>query len=298
MTRSAIPDLLERGIRKVYFEEYDLRDKEFERLYKRTGSQKRQERDVVTAGLGLFRPKAEGNSPQFDVAQEAWLKTYLHQTYALGIEVTEEGMEDDLYSFYTGMGKELGRAAYYTQEVNAADIWNDFTQVAYTAGGVNYGLLSTSHYRVDGDTWANRPTVAFDLSIDSLETALTQWRTGMVDQRGRKIMPQPAFLVHGPSDEMLADRLLNTVQRPQSADNDVNPVKRRRNLQPFTWDFLVDDGRWFLVADKGDTGLTYFDRVGHMMRRHDDPRTGNILMVGRYRSSWGTAHVTGIYGSP
>ena len=155
-TRAHIPSLLERGIRKVYFEEYDLRAKQFEELYKRTGSQKRQETDVVTASLGQFLPKTEGNSPDFDVAQEAWTKVFTHGTWALGIEITEEGMEDDLYSFYVGMGRELGKAAYYTQEVQAADLWNNLALTVYTAGGTNYPLLSTTHYRVDGDTWSMR----------------------------------------------------------------------------------------------------------------------------------------------
>lgn len=92
MNRGGIPSLLERGIRKVFFEAYALMDRQYEAIYNVVGSQKRQETDVITASLGLYRKKTEGNSPDFDVAQEVWKKVYTHSTWALGLEITQEGI--------------------------------------------------------------------------------------------------------------------------------------------------------------------------------------------------------------
>src|SRR5438132_5553111 len=109
MTRAHITDLLERGIRKVYIDAYELFDNQFEQIYPTTGSVKRQETDVITAGLGTFQLKTEGNQPFFDNGQEAWKKQFVHNTFALGTEITEEGMEDDLYDYYLSIGRELGK---------------------------------------------------------------------------------------------------------------------------------------------------------------------------------------------
>lgn len=298
MSRANIADLLERGIRKVYISEYDLVDNQFEIIYNLKDSVKQKETDVVTAGLGYYVVKPEGQAPTFDVGQEAWKVAFTHQTFALGIEITREGMEDDLYGYYMSMGAEMGKAGAYTQQVAAMDTFNQLGNTVYTAGGTNFTLLSTAHFRVDGGTWSNRPTVSTDLSIESLETALAAWRTGMLDQRGRKLTIRPQVLMVGPSDEFLAERLLATDKRPTSADNDVNTVKTRRNLTLFVADFLTDDGRWFLLADKPRTGLVYNLRAPREVRRADDPRTDNMLMIGRYRESHGAVHPYGIYGSP
>lgn len=297
MTRAHIPDLLELGIRQVFVDEYELIDNQLEEIYPVVESRKKTESDVVTAGLGTFQLKSEGNQPTFDNGQEAWKKSYTHNTFALGVEITEEGMEDDLYDFYMSMGRELGKAGAYTQQVDAFDLFNNLSATVYTAGGTNYTLLSTTHFRVDGGTWANKPAISTDLSIESLETFLTNWRTNMVDQRGRKLTIRPEVLMVGPSDEWVAHRLLMTEQRPFSADNDVNAVRERRSLRPFVADFMTDDSRWFLLANKMATGLRYNLRAKREMRRRDDPRTGNLLMIGRYRESHGASHVYGLYGS-
>jgi phage major head subunit gpT-like protein len=297
MTRNEVADLMEVGIRKVFFDEFPLRGEQFRSIYDVTTSRKRQETDVVMAGLGLYQRKAEGNSPSFDNGREAWKKVYTHGTWALGIEITQEAMEDELYGYYQGLGQELGKAARYTQEVEAMDIFNDLSAAVYTANSTDYPLLSTTHYRVDGGTWANRFSVGADLSVDSLEAALSHWRVNMVDQRGRKIRPEPKILLVGVTDRFIAERILTSEKRPFGNDNDPNVLKNA-GLRVVVSDFLTDDGRWFLLGEPGQTALTYFQRKPHEMQRHDDGRTGNMLMVGRYRESHGASHVTGVWGSP
>lgn len=297
MTRDDVALLMEVGIRKVFMDQFPLRGEQFREIYDVVNSRKRQETDVVTAGLGLFQQKTEGNSPIFDNGRQVWRKIFTHATFALGLELTEEALEDELYGYYTHMGKELGKAAKYTQEVEAMDTFNDLSAEAYAVGSTSYTLLSTAHYRVDGDTWSNRFTTPTDLSIDSLEAALSHWRVNMVDQRGRKIRPEPKILLVGPSDQWVAERILSSTGRPFGNMNDPNVV-RKAGLRVVVSDFLTDDGRWFILGESGQTGLQYFQRKTHEMRRHDDGRTGNLLMVGRYRESHGTSHVTGIWGSP
>lgn len=297
MTREHITSLLERGIRKVFMDAYDLVDNQYEQLYNDGNSVKRTETDVVTAGLGTFQLKTEGNAPYFDAGQQAWTKTYTHNTYALGTEITEEGIEDDLYDYYMSIGRELGKAAAYTRQVEAMDLFNNLSATVYTADGSNYTLLSETHFRADGGTWANTFDSATDFSPEALEAALTLFRTEQKDQRGRKLTVRPSVLLVGPTDAWAAWRCTESINRPGGNDNDPNVLRTKANLTVMVSDFLSDDGRWFLLAPKQHTALVYFDRVGTEMRRRDDSRTGNLLMISRYRESHGTTHVTGIFGS-
>lgn len=298
MSRDTLgPYLLEQGVREVFLNEYNLTPQTFQEIYNIKPSRKYKETDVVTAGLSLFEQKVEGNPPLMDNGGVSYAKVFIHGTWALGFEVTEEGMEDDLYGWYKRLGGELARAARYTQDVEAYDLFNNLSDTVYSAGGSNYTLLSTAHYRIDGGTWGNRPTTAVDLSQESLEAAVQAWTTTMLDQRGRKLDIEPAVLMVGPSDRFLAQRLINSIQRPFSADNDINPLKGiglRIHVAPH----LTDDGRWFLLAPKEQTGLVWFKRVATQMKRYPDPATGNERFVSRYRESHGTPHPTGIYGSP
>ncbi len=299
-TRSHFPDLLERGVRMVFADEFEIADSGvLEQIYTVKGSEKKSEKDVVTAGTGQLLPKTEGATPTYDNIQQAWTKTYTHTTWSLGLEFTEEAMEDNLYmSLASVAGRELAMASAYTRQVQAFDIFNDLTSTVYTAEGTNYALLSTTHFRVDGGTWSNRPTTATLLSIEALEAALQAWTTGMVDQRGRKYLIRPKILMVGAQDEFLAKRLVMTSQgRPQGSDNDINAI-RDRDLTVMVNPHLTEDGRWFLIAPKGRQALTQFDRVKAGVRRDTHFDSGNLKFICRQRMSHGTSHVTGIYGSP
>jgi hypothetical protein len=297
MARTHMTDLLEYGIRDVFFNEYENRNKEWQQIYTIKSSKKQKENDVVFAGLGQFFQKQEGDAPQFDSGQEAWKKVYTHNTWALGVEFTEEAAEDDLYDVMGRWGKELGASAAYTQSVQAMSPFNDLTATIYTAAGSNFTLLSTSQFLVTGATWSNRPTTAVDLSIESLEALLTQWSTGMVDQRNRKLATSPKYLMVGPSDQHIARRIVNSTSRPFTADNDVNTI-RDWNLEVIVMHHMTDDGRWFLLGEKSETGLRYNERVPLQMRKRDDPQSGNMLYVARYRESHGLTFVSNLAGSP
>lgn len=301
-TRASYPDLLERGIRKVYSLNYKRYDNGLvEEIFNVVGSEKAQERDVVNYELGLLYPKVEGGNVQFDAMGEAWLATYIHVTWALGVEFTEEAIEDNLYvALIPDAGRALARSAAYTRAVNAFDLFNNLSQTVYTAGGSNFPLLSTAQFRADGGTWSNTPANAVGLSQQSLEERLQAWTTGMLDQRGLKTIARPAVLMVGGNDEMLGHRLLQSDGLPQSNNNDPNPVKDRRNLRLFVNPHLNTDGRWFLIGAKEEVGLNYFDRVAPGVQRYDGGYggdTGNVRMRCRMRNSHGATHVSAITGS-
>lgn len=298
-TRSHFPDALERGIRKFWLQNLPVYDDgHLEQIFNVTGSEKKTESDVVLAELGQAIAKAEGDAPTYDALQEAYKKQVTHTTFALAVEFTEESIEDNLYLSLVPMaGKALAKAMGYTRQVQAFSFFNDLTENIYTMSGTDYQLLETAHPLLNGSTWANRPTNATTLGQASLEERLQAWNIDQRDHRGLKVNTRPAVLMVGPSDEMLAKRLLQSPNRPQSADNDINPV-RDRNLRLFVNHHLTDDGRWFLIGPKSDVALTFYDRVKAQMKRIDTGDTGNMRVRARMRLSKSCVHPLGIMGSP
>lgn len=298
MTPANVADQLERGLRHVYFNECLEAVNQFPQIYQIDGSVKSHESETVMAGLGQFYLKAIGASPQQDSGAEAWKKTYVHNTYALQCRIALEAMEDELYGVFPEFGRELARAAIYTQEVNAMDLFNNAgTATVYTAGGTNYPLLSATQFRADGGTWSNMLSSGADLTIESLEALLNQWSSGMVDQRGRKLAVQPVRLVVGTDDRFNAQRIVNSIQRPFTADNDPNTIKAL-DLQVLVMTHMTNDGRWFLLAEKKQTALLWFNRRPISLQRETDGlATGNLVLTGSYRESHGASHVSGIAGS-
>jgi phage major head subunit gpT-like protein len=298
-TRDHMPALMDRGLRFIFTQMHELRNTEYEKLYKAVDSDKRFETDMVMAPMGSLFPKTEGDAPVFDSGQQYYSKVYTHLTWALGWEVTEEAIEDELYGFLKAMAAELGIAAGYTRSVQALDLLNfAATTTVYTADAVNFPLLSLVHPTAAGGTWSNTFATATGLSLDSLETALTNWRTNMVDPRGRKVDIQPKYLCVSPINEGIGARLLATINRPGGNDNDVNWIRTRRNLELCVFDHMTDQAtRWFLAADPAQTTLRYNNRRPTRMRRGSEDRSGNLLEIVSYRESHGAAAPVGVYGS-
>lgn len=298
-TRSHIPNLLERDISRVIFNEWMLYPEQYAEFYNVEYAEKKSIKHTMVAGLGETPVKAEGAPVTYDSVQEAYTKTYDVVSYALGIKATREARQDDLYGPVREMAKELGKTAKHTKNVLAmTPLNNATTDTQYTAEGTNYPLLSTAHYRVDGGTWSNRPSSPADLSIESLEEGLISFMNDQVDFRGRKQMIEPKYLLVAPSDYFVAHRLVESTLRPFSNNNDPNIIKSKFNLQVVCLKYMSNDTRWFLVADQRDNGWYWLDREKLTIRTLDEQDTGNFIWQLFWRAAYGVTHAFGTYGSP
>jgi hypothetical protein len=289
---------MEEGMRKWFFDAYILYGNEYPRIFNIDTSEKRQETDGVAAGTGLFEVRAENGTTTYDSMQEAYTKVYTHPTWALGLRISEEAREDDQYGLISRGVKELGKSAAYTQELDAMTLFNSLSATLYTAESTNYTLLSTTHFMAGGGTYQNRPTIAADLSLLSLEAGLILWSTDMKDQRGRKINTLPKYLLHGPSDMFMAVNILKSEKRPFTADNTVNAVTNIFDIEPLRSNFITDDGRWFLLAAKEQTSMVWFNRRKLRFRNETLVDNGADVVVGSFRASSGATTPLGIFGSP
>lgn len=220
-------------------------------------SRRTYEESAYYAGLGLAPEKPEGEAISYDDFIQGPTKRWTHRTYALGVRITEEMIEDSLYpdipTEMADMTKELGRSMRETIEVLVHDLYNGTTKTA----GDGVVVFSTSHTKLGGGTWSNLLSPAADLSTASLRQAITQMET-TTDDRSKQQVIRPKFLLVAPDGEWTAREILNSAYDPESANNAINPLQSR-NLQLIVDPYLTDTDAFFLIADE-NPAITFMRR--------------------------------------
>ena len=207
-------------------------------------------------------------------------------------------MEDDEQDVLIRSAEMLAYSARYVQEKRAADVLNNGFSSEQSPDGV--ALFSTAHVLKGGGTARNMLATDADLSIDSLSDALRDVQTETKIESGQLVSPIQSFtLLVPPGNEMIAERIVNSTALPGSAENDLNPVKKRRNISIEVNPHLSDVDGWILVAgNKRMHGLTSYVRVPvKAAPRMSDPFTGNLIFKVRFRQSWGAWMWQGLFGS-
>ena len=286
------------GLNALFGIEYKRYDEEHKEIYETETSDRSFEEETKLSGFSAAPVKNEGAGVAYDNAQEAWTARYNHETIALGFSLTEEAIEDNLYdSLSARYTKGLARAMSYTKQVKAAATLNNGFSASYT-GGDGVALYSTAHPLVNGATNSNRPTVAADLNETSLENAVIQI-AAWTDERGLLIAAKPKKLIIPPALQFVATRLLETVQRVGTADNDINALKSNGSIPEgyCVNHFLTDTNAWFLNTDVPN-GLKHFVRSPLANSMDGDFDTGNVRYKSRERYSFGWSDPLGSFGSP
>ena len=289
------------GLNALFGLEYSQYENQHEDIFDMESSERAFEEEVQLSGFGSAPVKSEGSAIAYDTAQEAYTSRYNHETIAMGFSITEEAVEDNLYdSLSARYTKALARAMAYTKQVKAASVLNNgFT--TFTTGDGKTLLAegsSNGHPRVDGGVNSNEPTVAADLNETSLEAAVIAI-ADFRDQRGLKIAARPQRLIIPADLQFVATRILETQQRPSTADNDINAL-RNNGAIPDGYrvnNFLTASSAWFLITDVPN-GMKGFNRTAMQTGMDGDFDTGNVRYKARERYSFGASDPLGIYGSP
>jgi len=297
ITRAQQQKQLLPGLHKVWGDEYKQYPPQWSEIFQRQTSKRSFEEEQKISMFGLAAVKNEGAAITYDTAQEAFTARYTHTTYALGFAITEEAIEDNLYIPVAGRyTKALARSMAHTQEIVAASILNNgFTS---GLGGDGVVLFSTAHPLVNGGTNSNRPTTGVDLNETALDAAriqIAKW----TDERGLLIQAQPTKMIIPVEYAWTAERLLKTVLRPGTSNNDINSIVSTSFLPGgyVVNNRLTDPNAWFLKTDVPD-GLKMFERVPVKFSDDGDWETGNMRYKSRMRFSVGWSDPLGIWGSP
>ena len=216
----------------------------------------------------------------------------------MAFAITEEAVEDNLYDRISARyTRALARSMAHTKQVKAAAVLNNAFDSSVT-GGDGKELCATDHPLINGGTFANEPSTAADLNETSLEDALISI-AGFVDERGLKIALRGTKLIIPRQLQFTAERLMSSVLRTSTSDNDVNAIRSMGMLpQGYTVnDFLTDTDAFFIMTDT-PRGFLHFERTPLSTNMEADFDTGNMRYKARERYSFGFSDPRCVFGSP
>lgn len=294
MNRTSFSSLLVEGLREVFFEWLDPNSLVYPKLYDVRKSKKEKETDRTIAGIDMFSAKSEGVALTYDDFIEAYEKVYTHTTYAKGIRITQELLEDELYGVMGKRTQALANSARYRMEYDHASLFNNATSTSapYSIAG-GEALIETTHARADGGTAISNYATS-DLSISALETAVIAFQT-MKNDRGLLVAIEPKTLLVPPNLWLEAHEILDSTAKPYTADNETNVLKGMFDI--VVWPFLTDTNGWFLLADKRYGAPVSFNRAPVSFDSEGDFDTGDSKVKGRMRYSFGATDWRWCYGS-
>lgn len=297
ITTSSFAKSLWPGVNAMFQRAYKEKPEQWVKLFDKYTSDKNYEEDVGYSGFGLLTEKSEGQGINYDSQRQGFTVRYRHLVYALGFIITREMMEDDLY-IKEGQKKAnaLAFSARQTKEIVAANVYNRAFNSAYL-GGDGVQMISSSHPNIAGGTWSNTLSTAADLSEASLEQAridISQW----TDDRGLRIAITPQMLIVPPQLEFEANRILKSVGRVGTDNNDINALNQSGIYKEIVVNnYLTDTDAWFIRTDSPD-GMKYFERRAGEFTQDNDFDTENAKFKFTERYSFGWSDPRGIYGSP
>lgn len=288
------PAFLLPGATKAFGDAYADKPTYVDKMFEVRASDRSYEEHTLMAGMGMAQAKPEGSSIAYDSMRQMYTQRFLHVTYALGYIITEEAMED-LKSVEISVmrARQLKRALMTKQETVGANVFNNgFSGGPTLADGKT--LLASDHPTLDG-TQSNILAVAADLSEASLEQLLINIKKAK-DVSGIRIDLRATDLIIPVDEEPNASRILESVLRSSTSDNDKNWVKGRID-RVIANPYLSDTDAWFLKTDCPD-GLIMYNRRPMRLEQDGDFDTSNSRFKASNRYSVGAVDFRGVYGSP
>jgi len=289
------PKALWPGVLSWFGNQYNQHDAQYQKLFDMKSSNQNYEEIVQTTGFGLAPVKPEGQSTAYDSHTQGYTSRFTNVAYSLGYIVTREELADNLYEKVSM--RRAGSLAFsmaQTRENVGANVYNRVTSASYV-GGDAVALGSTAHPSVSGNQ-SNILATAADLSEASLEDMTIQIMNA-TDPKGLKISIRPKSLIIPTALTYDAQRILKSMLRSGTADNDTNALKLLGAIPEIVVNnYLTDTDQWFIRTDVQD-GLCWFDREAVEFTNDSDYDTDNIKHKGYMRFVPGWADWRSLYSS-
>jgi hypothetical protein len=194
------------------------------------------------------------------------------------------------------LGSGLASSIKLTQDVRAINVLNNATSSSHL-GGDGQPLLSTAHPLTGpgGGTFSNTLTAQAQLSEAAIEEMLINLRYAKND-RGLPITLKPTKIIASAALEFELERILGSVGRVGTADNDTNAIKARGYFSgpPVLLRHLTNQNWWGIKTD-AQNGLIHFTRRSMRQKNEDDFRTGNHMYKVDARDSNGWTDPRALY---
>lgn len=296
ITTGSHPKALWPGVYAWFGAKYDQHSKEYTKLFDQMTSNKKYEELVEQTGFGLAPVKAEGSSTAYDAHAQGVVSRGTNVAYSLGYIVTREEMADNLYEEVSRQrAASLAFSMAQTRENVGANVYNRAFNSSYT-GGDGKELCATDHPSLAGNQ-SNELATAADMSEASLEDLTIQIMDAK-NSRGLKISLQPKSLIVPTALVYDAQRILKSVQRSGTADNDINALNSLSVIPEVNVNhYLTDSDAWF-IRTNAPSGMCWFDREPVQFSKDEDFDTDNAKAKAymRFVAFWGDWR--GVFGSP
>ncbi len=260
LERSNFAALLTPVHRKVFFDSYNKKKKQYTEIFKVDDMHAKEESFPHLGAFGKWDENTEGNDfNQADIAAGD-VATFTARRFDKAYEVTWELVQDDLYNVMRGFGRggsasKLGGGLQATEESQAADvILKGFSENGYDS----VPLFSANHPLIgSSETCSN--LVSGGLTDETLKEALTMMRL-QKDEAGVLVAAHADRLVVHPDWEFTARALIGSTLQAGTNNNDKNTVP---HLDITVWDYLYDGDStakpWF-VQDSSMDNLMFLWR--------------------------------------
>jgi len=282
-------------LEETIMEKYKSKPDMIPMVFNVESSDKWGEQDTTISGLGLAVGKGENAPVTYDDVLQGYDKTYTHATYALALRVSKEMIDDDKWGVVKKATSALGRSMFNTRQIIAAAHFNNAFNAAFP-GPDGLELCSLLHPLIGGGTEQNELTAAADLSVTSLRQAINDIED-TVDDRSLLINITPRYLLVPNELKWDCEELLKSSLRPDNANNAINAFQMQ-NLDYLVWNYLTDPDAWFILSDKSEHSLKWYDResVNTSSDYDFDARASKTMIASRFSSGW--SEFRGVFGSP
>lgn len=285
------------GYRAVVGTSFDTAEVLYSRLMNVEATERNYEDMFASTGIPRAVAKGEGAPISFYDPIEGNSKRIQMSAKAVGVQISRELWDDDLYKNRSGVRKSammLSRAYMETVETDAFDVLNSgFSGTTWTTtDGVV--LFSTAHTRLDGSATnqANRPSVDVGLSLSSKRSGRNQFLKWF-DDRGNRIKGDPKILWTGVDLGDRAREIVGGSLKPDTADNTINVTQN--DLVVVSTPYITSSTAWYITGS--NHWLYFLWRTRPVMDAYDDrnTKTAKFTIWGRYGLN--TIHWHDTYGT-
>jgi len=297
MTRAAFANYFIRGLKEVFNTSYKELPSVYDSIFNVLTSDKNYEEMLGMVGFGYLAQTGELETTTLQDAIEGFKSRFTHLKYALGYQLSQELIDDDMYGMVREFPSALARSARATMEKISSDIFNlGFSGGAALPDGKQ--LFATDHVVKRGGTFSNKAATSVDIGVSSLRQGVIDLRK-VVDDSGLPIAgSQEIILLVAPEMEFDAAEIIKSVERPDTANRAINALAQQRRWTLKVWDYLTDPDAFFLGYPKAQHKLICFIRKQISQEADQDVINDSWKHVVRYRKSLGAADARGWWGNP
>jgi phage major head subunit gpT-like protein len=244
LTKSDVPNLLEDGLKTVFFEAMDATIGDYERIATIVPSESDEESYPWLGAVPSMREFKDERMPLGLLEHSYSIK---NKTWESSIAVEREAIEDDKFGQIRLRVQSLAREAKrHVDELVFGLLKNGFATTCYDG---QY-FFDTDHSEGDSGTQSNKGTTALDASaLQAAITAMMKYK----DDRGKFLGVVPDLLVVPPDLQWSAMELLESTYWPEegttTAKQASNVLKGKLDL--LVSPYLTDTSDWFVLSTKG-----------------------------------------------